>query len=258
MKKLLLIVLTGLLTIGTTAPAFALGPVDVEAELPYYSKYVWRGMNTVDDSVLQPSIELGLLGFKLAVWGNLDLTDINGTSGKFSEVDYTLGYKFALPKIELGAGFIHYTFPESDVTSTTEFYLSGELGIFLSPSLAAYFDIDEVEGTYWEASVNHDFALGETSKLNLKGGLGLGSKSYIDGYFGANMAVPNNDLGASAADYYLRASLPFHPIPLFSIVPSVTYTSLLGDAKKAVDNDGTLYSGKKENMIWGLAASFSF
>lgn len=258
MKKLLLIALTGLLAIGSTAPAFAFGPVDIEAELPYYSKYVWRGMNTVDDSVLQPSIELGLLGFELAIWGNMDLTDINGNSGKFSEWDYTLGYEFALPRIELGAGFIHYTFPESDFPSTTEFYLSGELGVLLSPSLAVYFDIDEIKGAYWEASVNHDFALGETSKLNLEGGLGLGSKSYIEGYFGAMTAVPNNDLGASAADYYLRASVPFHPVPLFSIVPSVTYASLLGDAKKALDGNDLLYYGKKDNFYWGISAAFSF
>ena len=78
MKKLLLIALTGLLTLGASAPALALGPLDDEAELPVYSKYVWRGMNLVDDAVLQPSLEVGLFGFELAVWGNLYLTGLGG------------------------------------------------------------------------------------------------------------------------------------------------------------------------------------
>lgn len=258
MKKLLLIALSCILTVGAVTPALALGPVDVQADLGYYSKYIWRGMNLVDDSVLQPSLGVGLLGFELAVWGNMDLTDINGDSGKFSEVDYTLGYSFELPKIELGAGFIYYDFPESEASGTTEFYLSGALGVLLSPSLAAYFDIDEVKGTYWEASVNHDFELGETSKVNLEGGLGLGSKSYIGGYFGAMVTMPEIDLGASVADYHLRASVPFHPVPLFTVTPSFTYTALLGDAEKALDGDDLLYYGKKENVYWGLSAGFEF
>lgn len=258
MKKLLLIILAGLLAIGASVPALAFGPVDIEAELPYYSKYVWRGMNRVDDSVLQPSLGLGLFGFELGFWGNYDLTDINGSSGEFTQVDYTLGYEFTLPKIALGAGFIHYTFPDSDVNSTTEFYLSGEVGVLLSPKLAAYFDIDEIKGTYWEASINHDFGLGETSKLNLEGGLGMGTKGYIEGYFGLQAAGPNNEQAASATDYYLTASVPYHPVPLFTIVPSVTYTALLSDAKNTVGGNSGLYYGKEDNFYWGISAIFQF
>ncbi|MCK9995110.1 MAG: MltA-interacting MipA family protein, partial [Candidatus Krumholzibacteria bacterium] len=111
MKKLLLIVLTGLLITGATAPALALGPLDIEAELPVYTKYVWRGMNLVDDAVLQPSLEVGLFGFELAVWGNMYLTDIANESGQFGEVDYTIGYELELALFELEAGFIFYTYP---------------------------------------------------------------------------------------------------------------------------------------------------
>lgn len=258
MKKLLLIALTGLLTIGASAPVMALGPLDVDAELPFYSKYVWRGTNRVNDSVMQPSLDVGLFGFTLGVWGNYDLTDINGKSGKFTEVDYTLGYELTLPLVNLGGGFISYDFPEHDIPGTTEFYLSGGVNVLLSPKLEVFFDIDEIKGTYWLATIDHDFGLGETSKINLASGLGMGSESYVAGYFGNQMTIPNNDLGASATDFYLTVSVPFHPIPFLSIIPSATYTSLLGDAKKALDEDNALYSNKKTNFYWGLSGVFSF
>ena len=258
MKKLLLIALTGLLTIGAAVPALALGPLDVEAELPVYTKYVWRGMNLVDDAVLQPSLGVSLFGFKLAAWGNMYLTDIADEAGQFGEFDYTLGYELELALFELEAGFIFYTYPKHYFDDTTEFYVGGKVNVLLSPSLTIYQDLDKFKGAYWAASIGHGFDLGETLKLDLTGGLGLGSQSYISGYFTELLSGPDTEIDASMTDYFVRAELPFHPSPFLSITPSATYTSLLGDAKKAVDNIEMLYSGKKDNMVWGLAASFSF
>lgn len=259
MKKLLLIALTCLAAAAATVPALALGPLDIEAEVPVYTKYVWRGMNLVDDAVLQPNLEIALLGFTLGAWGNMDLTDINGTKGKFTEGDYKLGYKLELAIIELGAGFLHYSYPKHHFEDTTEFYLGAEVNVLLSPSLTVYQDIDRHKGAYWAASVGHDFSVGETMNFNLTGGLGLGSENYIGGYFFTdNLTVPPTDLGASMTDFFVRAEVPFNPIPFLSIVPSVAYSSLLGDAEKALDDDESLHYGKKENVVWGLAARFSF
>jgi hypothetical protein len=193
MKNLLLITLTGLLTVEATTPALALGPLDIEAELPLYSKYIWRGINTVDDYVLQPNLVLGVFGFGFNVWGNLELTDINENSGKFTEVNYEVGYGLGLPFIDLG----------------------------------------------------------------------LGSQSYIQGNFPVDPGLPwspEYSNGASATDYFIDLKWPFHPIPFFTIAPSATWTSLLGDGKKSVDEvpDDAIYSGKTSNFYWGLSASFSF
>jgi len=225
MKKLLIIALAGLLTFGAAAPALALGPLDAEAELPVYSKYVWRGMVNVDDYVLQPSASLSLMGFKAGFWGNVDLTD----------------------------------FPQIDDSSTSELYLSAKVNVILSPSLVIYQDLDAIKGGYWDFNIGHDFALGETAKLNLSGGVGLGSQSYMEGYFtGGGFFVPDTDFGTSATDARVRAAIPFHPIPFFTITPSVTWTTLLGDAKDAVDGNEAIWYGKKDAFYWGLAAGFSF
>lgn len=263
MKKLLLIALTGLLTVGATAPALALGPLDVDAELPLYSKYVWRGMTNTDDYVLQPSLLVGIFGFQLGVWTNMDLTDINEDVGEFKEIDYTLGYNLGLAIIELGAGFIHYQYPEIPRDDTTEFYISGKVNVLLSPSLVIYQDLDQYKGGYWAASVGHGFGMGESAKIDVTAGLGLGSKNYIEGYFPVDPGLswdPEFSTGTSATDYYIDAKLPFHPIPFLTIAPSVTWTALLGDAKDSVAAvpDGSFYAGRTSAFYWGLSAKFSF
>ena len=54
--------------------------------------------------------------------------------------------------------------------------------------------------------------------------------------------------------------MPFHPIPFLTVTPSVTWTSLLGDAKKSVDAvpDDSVFSGKTDNFYWGLSAVLQF
>ena len=84
MKKLTIFVLAAVLTLGATS-ALALGPLDAEAEVSVYSKYVWRGMVNVDDYVLQPNLELGVAGFTAGFWGNVDMTDIN--SDELADLD---------------------------------------------------------------------------------------------------------------------------------------------------------------------------
>jgi len=38
----------------------------------------------------------------------------------------------------------------------------------------------------------------------------------------------------------------------------VTYTTLMGDPKKAVEADENLWYGKKDAFFWGLSVAFKF
>ena len=271
MKKLIMTALTGLVLVAMATPVLALGPVDVNAELGLHSKYVWRGMVTTPDMVLQPAVDVNLFGLTAGFWGNMDTNDVNEQKSEFNEIDWTLGYEMNLPFLNFGTGFIHYRFPNSmnplDGTpiatpSTTELYLHASANVILSPSLTFYQDIDEIKGGYWEASVSHGLPLSPVANLDMEAGLGLGSKGYIEGYFGEHTilpAVPEVPGNASLTDAYLTASMPYSLALFFTITPSVTYTTLMSDVKDIVDlADGEAYHGESDAFFWSLTGTFTF
>jgi uncharacterized protein (TIGR02001 family) len=258
MKKLMTLALCVVLA-AVAVPALALGPVDVNADLTYNSKYVWRGMTATDDAVIQPGFSANLLGFGVGFWGNIDTSDYNDNEWEFNEVDYTLAYELKLPLVSFGAGLIYYDFPNTGADGTTELYLSASASVLLSPSLTVYQDIDAIKGAYWEASLGHGVPLSPAANLNLKGTLGLGSKGYLAGYFGVipdldNPGEVTDFTGASMSDLTLTASVPYQAVPFFTLTPAITYSTLLGDAKDAAKG----FERNEDAFYYGLTLSFSF
>ena len=246
MKKMMLIALTMLMLTVYALPALALGPVDVDADLTLMSKYIWRGMVNNPDAVLQPSFSANLLGIGFGFWGSMDLNDVHGTSGQFNEIDYIASYGLPLPLVDLNFGLIYYDFPNTETASTAEAFISGSVGVLLSPTLSIYYDFKEIDGTYANAGISYPVALNEALNLDLGANLGFGSGDYVNGYFGQN--------STGATDFNLSASVPFHPIPFFTVTPRVAYSTLLSDAKTASDDAGIDTS----NFYYGISASFSF
>ncbi len=259
MKKILLLSLISLLTLTTTVPALALGPIDLDAELALNSQYVWRGMICNPDAVLQPGLSGSILGMGIGFWGNIDTSDINGNEWEFNEIDWTASYGISLPLISLDFGLIHYTFPNTEISSTTEFYASAEAGVILSPTMAIYYDFDEIDGSYIEASISHDVAFSPALNLELGAGIGFGSEGYVKGYFGGSgFSFPElpgfEEPSFGMTDYHFSAGMPFDSIPFFTITPAVTYTSLLSDAKDLTGVD----DGDTDAFFYGITAAFSF
>ena len=85
-KRVAITLLAALLLAGPVAQAA--GPVDLEAELGLFNKYVWRGMTVTPDPVLQPRAAANIMGFGLEFWGNVDTSDVNGYEWQFTEVDW--------------------------------------------------------------------------------------------------------------------------------------------------------------------------
>ena len=224
----------------------------VGATADFYSKYVWRGQNLVDDWVFQPGVSVAYGGLTASFWGNLDLTDENGSNGQMSEVDLTLDYAGQIPGIDaLGysVGLIHYDFPIRGAgDDTAELYAGVSLDVPANPSVTLYRDVDEVKGgTYISFGIGHSFenvaeiASGVPVGMDVGASLGWGSGSYNKFYWGPN--------GGELNDLVLSVAFPFE-VAGFSVTPSLSYVTLVGDDIRAPNT----YRG---NDMWFGGVSLS-
>ena len=188
---ILAVFLFGLLLSGSADPVGA-EKLEISASLDYCTDYVWRGLVINDRPVLQPSLtasqEITNAGtFSLNFWGNYDLTDANGTKNRLSEIDYTASYSSSSGPFGLEVGIIHYTFPATEDSATTEAYIRTACELEVVPlafSLAVFYDFDEIEGFYFLGKIESSITPGPKSRLDLSFSAGYGDYSYVQGYFG--------------------------------------------------------------------------
>jgi len=84
------------------------------------SKYAWRGLLLTDGPVIQPTVDVSHKGFVINVWCNMDLDDVNGNEREFNEIDLTLAYGGKVGPVRISGGVMHYTFPSTLLTDTSE------------------------------------------------------------------------------------------------------------------------------------------
>ena len=252
-KSICLIVCLYFFTCGTRA-VIAEDKIDFEITADYFGKYIWRGQNLSDDPVFQPGLSASYKGLTAAIWGNLDLTNINGNSGDFSEVDYSLDYSGAIPGIEgvgYSVGVIYYDFPGTMVKDTTEVYWGLNFDLPLSPSITVYHDVDEAEGSYVSLAFGHSIEkiaeLGPDLPVGMEIGasLGWGSGSYNKYYWGTDQSKLN--------DLAFSVSFPIE-IAGWTVAPSLNYITLLSDDIRDTDAYGT----DSDFFFAGISLSKSF
>jgi hypothetical protein len=234
-----LIVIGSIMSLFSSGGASAVDGIDFEATADFLGKYIWRGQNLDDDPVFQPGISANYRGLTASIWGNLELTNINGNSGDFSEMDYTLDYSDKLPSMDsIGycVGAIYYDFPGTDTKDTTELYWGFGFDLPLSPSMTFYHDVDEADGTYISVSIGHSIervaeAAPDTPVgAEFAASLGWGSRSYDKYYWGTNQSKIN--------DLAFSVSFPVE-IRGWAVIPSVNYVTLLSDDIRDTDAYGT-------------------
>jgi hypothetical protein len=213
--------------------------IDFEVTADFFSKYILRGQNLDDDPVFQSGISASYKGLTALVWGNLELTNINGNSGDFSEVDYLLGYSGTMPGMEgvdYSVGIIYYDFPGTRTKDTTEIYWGLNFDLPLTPSITVYHDVDEAEGTYISFAVAHSIEkiaeLGPDTPIGMEIGasLGWGSGSYNKYWWGTDQSKLN--------DLAFSVSFPIE-IGGWTVAPGLNYVTLLSDDIRATDAYGT-------------------
>lgn len=242
-----------MLVYGTPTASAADG-IDFEVTADFFSKYIWRGQNLDDDPVFQLCISASYGNLTARIWGNLELTNINGNSGDFTEVDYSLDYSGNIPGIEgigYSIGTIYYDFPSTDVKDTTELCWGFNFDLPLSPSITFYHDVDEAEGTYFSSGVRHSIdkvaQLGPDLPVEMEIGasLGWGSRFYNKYYWGTHQTKLN--------DLAFSVSFPVE-IGGLTLALSLNYVTLLSDDIRDTDAYGT----DSDFFFCGIRLSKSF
>ncbi len=254
MKKLrCLIIGLSVLFLGNSV-VFAENEVGFELTSDYFGKYIWRGQNLSDDPVFQPGLSISYGNLTAGIWGNMDLTNINGNSGDFSEMDYSLDYSSTFPGIEgvgYSVGVIYYDFPGTTTKDTTEVYWGLNFDLPLSPSITVYHDVDEAEGSYVSLAFGHSIEriaeLGPDIPVGMEIGtsLGWGSGSYNKYYWGTDQS--------KLQDLTLSVSFPME-IGGWTVAPSLNYVTLLSDDIRDTD----VYGTDSDFFFAGISLSKSF
>ncbi len=235
------------LLILVCASAVSAEGVEYGTDHAFNTKYVWRGIAVNPEMVWQPDVWASYAGFTASVWGNFDLTDAIGTSGEFSELDYTLDYSGGFSGVSYSLGFIYYHFPNASAFDTSEIYLGIGLDVPLSPSVTIYKDIDLVEGMYIVLSISHDWEIKNFygSTLSFGASAAYSSANHSLFYYGANDEV--------LADAMISLALEVPLSDRISITPAVNVNFWL-------DSDLNDLGINEEDMtFWGgitLSATF--
>ena len=254
MKKMLGLGLAGWLALA--GAAMADNEVGVGLDVAALSSYVWRGQTLNDKAVAQPSLTASKGGLALNAWANYNAD--GATEGEFSELDLTASYAKTLGPVALGAGIVQYTFPNQTLAvedgedvaypGTVEVYASvGLPDVPLAPTLTAYRDVDEIDGTYGMLSLGHTFELAEKVSLSLSASLCAADADYNAGYFGLDDAALN--------DLTVGAALPIAVLENLTVKPAISYAYLPdSDVRDAAE---ALY-GEDDAVVGSLTASYAF
>ncbi len=251
-----------------SAPAVAENQITGSANLGIFNKYIFRGYELSDKSViLQPALSLGYGGFSASFWGNID-SDEHATQSlapdrpgqkSFNEIDLTLAYSRSFGPISLTGGYIYYG--TKYASETEEIFGSVSYETYGNPTLTVYRDITSYPGTYLNLSLSHSLkVLGEiTLDLGASAGYLIGSSEYWKTYESSTGGYTGKKYSAFH-DGMLSAGLTFPIGKFLAIQPVVQYWfPLSSDAKRKVDGNSYNPNGYlDDNLVFGVNAKFSF
>lgn len=202
--------------------SLANGQPGLETSFLFSSKYVARGVNTVNNWVMQKSTAIQIGNFTASLWGNMDLTNHNGTiytrskpAGTFTEWDTTLEYATTWQSLQVVFGWTDCQYPGTGWERTREAYLSLSIDSPLSPSITVYRDLGVARGTYVTASVEIPLL----RSLSMSAQVGWGCPKFNGYYYGCE--------NASWVDMTFGLSTTLNAGKGWQIKPALWFSTLL-------------------------------
>jgi len=229
------------------------------ADIGVFDKYVWRGYELSDDSVvIQPSTTISYKDFSFNLWGNLDTrTDDTTHSNQFNEIDMTLSYDKELGPVCLGAGYIYYGL--DGLNDTEEIYLSMGIDTILSPTLTVYREIAHAPAWYFSFGLSHSFELPKDITLDLAGSVGYSYSDDADDLAEYNsQLVATNDPYRSFHDGLVSIGLTIPVTEYITISPGVSYSFPLTDDADNHISATNAYSNDSDYVYGGATVSIAF
>ena len=233
------------------------------ADVGVYDKYVWRGYELSDDSVvMQPSITMSYKDFSLNLWGNLDTrmdtTAADNThSNQFNETDMTLSYDKEFGPVCLGAGYIYYGLDA--VNDLEEIYLSIGIDTILSPTFTVYREISHAPAWYLSFGLSHSFELPKDINLDLAGSVGYYYSDDADDLpeYTSGL-VAKNDAYRSLHDGLVSVGLTIPVTDYITLSPVLSYSLPLTDDADNHISATNAYSDDSDYVYGGATVSISF
>ncbi len=165
-----------LLLVGTTWSGLA-ADLTWSANTGIWSRYMWRGLRFSNGPVWQSSITATYGGFSASLWDNFDIDTV-----KVNEIDPTLTYTWSWKPITLSVGWNH--FGVIDGADSDELFTTATWdGLWVTPSLSLYTDVNYGKGAYLQAGLSKSFTLSERVSLNLAANAGT---VFNNRYMGVN------------------------------------------------------------------------
>ncbi len=224
------------------------------------SKYVWRGYEFSDESVvIQPSLTGAYKGFSLNLWGNLDTSyddgdSLSNDSSDLNETDVTFAYDTSIGDFDVGVGYIYYALEGHDAE---ELYASVcATALPLSPTLTVYRDITEFIGWYLNLGVSHSFDLGHDITLDLAGSVGY-YESDDDDFTEAD----SDDKYSAFHDGLISVGLTIPVAEYITLSPMIAYSfALSGEADDLIEasNQGYGFGTHSDTLFGGITLSVAF
>jgi Bacterial protein of unknown function (Gcw_chp) len=255
--------------IATAGPAAA--QVTVGADVGLFTDYVWRGITYTNQFVIEPdayvTIPAGNASITVGGWANIepgqydgagDISEGGGLSSfDLTEFDWWGELSYPVGIATLTGGVTGYIYPnDAGLTSdanTVEIYGKAAFDVLLSPKLAVWYDVDKINGAYFEGSISHSLPLVPAAPLVLGAVAGLSAGQGIPD--SGNDSFNFVDDGFTHLD--LSVAMPFSAGPL-SISPAV-HAIITGDEATKYDgfDDSGALNNKDVKFWFGATISWS-
>jgi len=245
------------------------GGPEADFSMSLLSQYIWRGYELSKDSmVVQPSATVSWGGASFNLWGNWDTDLYDGRPANlegmdnYNETDITFSYSKDFGLVSAGVGYVYYALDQAE--DSQEFFLTGSLNVFLSPTLTVCREFAHYPSTYVELAVSHSFVLPRQISL----GVGLSGSCLFSDDNGAyaDPDDPGEDYnGLHDGRLSISLTVPFtafydaESVRYFAFTPELYYVFPLGgDASKDMAGAALGDSGNNNFVYGGITFSLCF